>query len=82
MRTAARTRARVSFAVEPQEQRVAAELEQAAAVLVGDLRIDSKLPPITSVICSAPSRPLRASCSDNWVNPEISTNAAVPSAIQ
>ncbi len=38
--------------------------------------------PITSVICSAPSRPLRASDSDSFVNPEMSTNAAVPSSVQ
>src|SRR5690348_15444388 len=34
-----------------------------------------------SVICSAPSRPLRASCSESCVKPEMSTNTAVPSAL-
>ena len=56
---------RVALAVEPQQQRVAAELEQAAAALVGDREHRLKTRPIASVICSAPSRPLRASCSDS-----------------
>ena len=67
---------------EPEQQRVAAEFQQAAAVVVGDCSMSSKLCPMSSEICSAPSRPLRASASDSLVNPEMSTNTALPSLVQ
>ena len=79
---AARAR-RVAVALEEQQQRVAAELQQAAAVGVGDVeqRARSSVP-IASASCSAPSRPARASRSDSVVKPEMSTNTSDPSIVR
>ncbi len=74
---------RVTFAMEPQQQCVAAEFEEAGAVFVRDFqdRLEAAADRIGDLLL-APSRPLRASCSDSCVNPEMSANAAVPSAVQ
>ena len=65
---------------EQEQQRVAAELEQAAAGLVGDRRAAAvKHPPMTSTTSSAPTLPWRASRSDSFVNPEMSTKSKEPS---
>jgi len=69
----------VAVVVEEDEQGVTTELEQAAAVVVRNPKQASKVVFITSVTCSAPALPCVASFSDIAVNPEMSTNAIVPS---
>lgn len=49
---------------------------------VATARIAANRVPITSVICSAPSRPRFARCSESRVNPEMSAKTAVPSVVR
>ncbi len=69
----------VIVAVVEQQQRVAAELEQAAALAYATASSAAKVAFITSVTSSAPARPRLERRSDIAVKPEMSMNASVPS---
>ena len=66
---------------EQEEQRVTAELEEAAARGVGEREQPPKQVSTASVTSSAPSLPCRARRSDIFVNPEMSTKSSEPSTV-
>ena len=67
--------------VEEQQQRIAAPLEEARAVVVGVSRRAMKTSFSVSRISSAPILPWRASRSESAVKPEMSTNTIEPSIV-
>jgi hypothetical protein len=70
----------VLLAGEEQQERVAAELEQAAAPAYATSSRRANTRFITSVTSSAPTLPFCASRSDMAVKPEMSTKTSVPSS--